>query len=98
MPRILPVSQKIGGFFHYLIPLFAGLSATGALAGGAAGVAKAISDAKAARHQLEESQRHNKAMEAIALGKGLYLKPYKSGYGLYLRPWSGSGLKKKSSK
>lgn len=96
-PRILPVSSKIGGFLP-LIPLFAGLSATGALAGGAAGVYKALNQAKSARQELEESKRHNKTMEAIALGKGLYLKPYKTGLGLHLKPYSGASLKKKSSK
>lgn len=94
VPRILPVSSKIGGVLP-LIPIFAGLSATGALASGASGIMKAINGAKAAKRQLEESQRHNKTMEAIALGKGLYLKPHKKGYGLYLRPYSGRGLKKK---
>lgn len=86
-PRVIPV-PKTGGFLP-LIPIFAGLSALGALSGGAAGIAKAVNDAKAAREQLQESQRHNKAMEAIAVGgKGLYLKPYKSGLGLFLRPAS----------
>jgi hypothetical protein len=35
-----------------------------------------------------ESQRHNKIMEAIAIKseKGLFLKPYKKGFGLYLNP------------
>ena len=83
VPRILPVPSKIGGVLP-LIPLFAGLSAVGTLSGGAAGVYKAITNAKSARQQLEESKRHNKTMEAIALGKGLYLKPYKTGLGLYL--------------
>lgn len=95
-PRVLPVSSKIGGIIPFLIPLFAGLSATGALAGGAAGIAKAINDSKSAQRELEESKRHNNTMEAIALGKGLYLKPFKTGMGLYLKP-SGKGLKKKSS-
>lgn len=94
VPRILPVSSKIGGILP-LIPIFAGLSATGALASGAAGIMKAINQAKSAHRQLEESQRHNKTMEAIALGKGIYLKPYRKGYGLYLKPWTGQGLKKK---
>jgi len=94
VPRVLAVPRKIGGFLPFLIPLFAGLSATGALAGGAAGIAKAVNDAKAAKRQLEESQRHNSAMEAIALGKGLYLKPHKTGYGIYLKPHSGRGKKK----
>uniref|UniRef100_A0ABD2X0Y7 Phospholipase A2-like domain-containing protein n=1 Tax=Trichogramma kaykai TaxID=54128 RepID=A0ABD2X0Y7_9HYME len=82
IPRILPVSGKIGGALPFLIPLFAGLSATGALAGGAAGIAKAVNDAKAAERELRETKKHNRKMEAIALGKGLYLKPYKTGLGL----------------
>ena len=84
VPRILPVTEKMGGFLPFLIPLFAGLSATGALAGGAAGISKAVNDARAAKQHLEESQRHNKTMEAIALGKGLYLKPHKKGFGLHV--------------
>lgn len=86
-PRTRPVPSKIGGILPaFLIPLFAGLSATGALAGGAAGIAKAINQSKAAKNALEESKRHNQTMEAIALGKGLYLKPYKKGLGLHLYP------------
>uniref|UniRef100_A0ABD2XBH4 Phospholipase A2-like domain-containing protein n=1 Tax=Trichogramma kaykai TaxID=54128 RepID=A0ABD2XBH4_9HYME len=82
LPRVLPVSGKMGGALPFLIPLFAGLSATGALAGGAAGIAKAVNDAKAAERELRETKKHNRKMEAIALGKGLYLKPYKTGLGL----------------
>lgn len=98
MPRILPMPPKMGGILPFLIPLFAGLSATGALAGGAAGIAKAVNDAKAARRDLDENKRHNKTMEAIALGKGLHLKPYKAGMGLYLKPHSGRGMVKKKKK
>ncbi|KAJ8969746.1 hypothetical protein NQ317_009580 [Molorchus minor] len=82
-PRILPL-PKTGGILP-LIPIFAGLSALGALSGGAAAVARTVIDAKKSKEKLEEAQRHNKTMEAIALGKqgsGLYMKPYKSGYGL----------------
>lgn len=85
-PRVLPL-PKTGGILP-LIPIFAGLSALGALTGGAGAVAKAVLDAKASQNKLEEANRHNKTMEAIALGKkgsGLYLKPYKKGYGLYLK-------------
>lgn len=90
-PRIIKI-PKTGGFLP-LIPLFAGLSALGALSGGAAGIAKAVQDAKAAQQQLKESERHNKTMEAIAIGKGLYLKPYRKGLGLYLKPYrKGLGL------
>ena len=42
-------------------------------------VAKAVNDNKATRRQLEELQRHDRAMKQ---GCGLYLAPYK--YGLYL--------------
>jgi hypothetical protein len=86
LPRVIPV-PKVGGILP-LIPIFAGLSALGALTGGAASVARAVKDAQSAKDRLAESKRHNKTIEAIALGKkgnGLYLKKYKSGYGLYLR-------------
>lgn len=85
LPRIIPIPKQ-GGILP-LIPIFAALSALGALSGGAGGIAKAINDSKSARKGMEESQRHNKTMEAIALGKkgsGLYLKPYRKGLGLYL--------------
>lgn len=74
---------KTGGVLP-LIPLSAALSALGRLSGGAAGMVKAVNDARAARQQLQEWQRHNKTMEAVAMGKGLYLKPYKTGLGLFL--------------
>jgi hypothetical protein len=86
IPRVITI-PKTGGFLPLLPAIFAGLSALGGLAGGAAGIAKAVNDSKAATQKLQESQRHNKMMEAIALGnkKGsaLYLKPYKNGLGLY---------------
>ena len=86
--RLIPI-PKTGGILP-LIPLFAGLSAIGALGGGAAGVVKAINDAKLGDKKLQEERRHNQTMESIALGKkgsGLYLKPYKAGCGLYLKPY-----------
>lgn len=82
--RVIPVPKQ-GGILP-LIPIFAGLSALGALSGGAAGIAKAVNDAKAASKQLQETQRHNQSMEAIALGKGICLKRHKKGLGLFLRP------------
>lgn len=84
-PRIIPI-PKVGGVLPFLIPLFAGLSALGALSGGVSGIAKAINTASQAKKNFEESHRHNKTMEAIAMGKGLYLKPYRTGLGLYLNP------------
>ncbi|XP_044736987.1 uncharacterized protein LOC123298951 [Chrysoperla carnea] len=86
-PRIIPI-PKVGGALPFLLPLFAGLSAIGSLAGGTAGVAKAITDASNAKKQLAEKQRHNKTMKEIALknGNGLFLRPYKTGLGLYMNP------------
>ena len=80
-PRVIKI-PKTGGILP-LIPIFAALSALGALSGGAAGIAKPVNDARAAKQQLTESQRHHKSMESIALGKGLYLRPYKTGLGLF---------------
>lgn len=74
-PRIIKGPKK-GGILP-LLPIFAGLSALGALSGGAAQIAKAVNAAKNDRKQLSESLRHNKTMEAIAMGK-------KSGSGLPL--------------
>lgn len=93
-PRVLPVPSKVGGFLPFLVPIFAGLSAAGALAGGTAGIVKAVNDASAAKQALKESQRHNETMESIALGKGLYLKPYRKGLGLHLKPYTGKGQSK----
>lgn len=63
---------KKGGVLP-LLPIFAGLSALGSVAGGASAVAKVITDSKNAKKNLAELKRHNLAME----GKGVYLKPYK---------------------
>lgn len=82
LPRIIPV-PKTGGILP-LIPIFAGLSALGSLAGGAAGIAKAVNDYKSAQKNQRESERHNKMMESIAIGKGLYIKPYKKGTGIFV--------------
>lgn len=82
LPRIIPV-PKTGGFLP-LVPIFAGLSAAGSLAGGAAGIVKAINAYKIAKKQLAESERHNKEMETLLIGRGLHLKPYKDGLGIYV--------------
>ena len=86
-PRVISV-PKIGGVIPFLVPLFAGLSALGALSGGVTGIAKAINDANNAKKELDEKKRHNKRMEAISVGNGLHLKPYRKGLGLYLSPQS----------
>lgn len=83
VPRVIPL-PKTGGILP-LIPIFAGLSALGTLAGGAAGIAKTVNDYKAAEKNLQETARHNKTMEALALGKGLYIKSHKNGKGLFIK-------------
>lgn len=82
LPRFIPI-PKSGGVLP-LIPIFAGLSAVGALAGGAAGIAKTINEFKIAKKQLAESKRHNEKMEALCIGKGLHLKPHKHGLGIFI--------------
>ncbi|KYQ47388.1 hypothetical protein ALC60_13590, partial [Trachymyrmex zeteki] len=74
--RILPIA-KCGG----VLPILPLLGVLGSLVGGAAGVAKAVNDSKAAQHQLQELQRHNRVME----GRGVYLAPYKCGRGVARR-------------
>lgn len=82
LPRVIPL-PKTGGILP-LLPIFAGLSALGTLAGGAAGIAKTVNDYKSAQQNLSESKRHNKVMESISLGKGLYIKSHKKGAGLFI--------------
>lgn len=87
-PRVIPI-PKTGGVLP-LIPIFAGLSALGALSGGVSAIIKNIKDINSGREVLDETKRHNHRMEDISIGKtgsGLYLKPYKKGYGLYLKPY-----------
>jgi len=74
--RLLPVAKRGG-----MLPLLPLLGVIGSLAGGAAGVAKVVNDAKATRRLLEETQRHNRAME----GCRIYLAPYKCGKGMSRR-------------
>ncbi|KYN22482.1 hypothetical protein ALC57_05118 [Trachymyrmex cornetzi] len=89
--RIFPMAKRGGA-----LPFLPMLGALGSLIGGAASVAKAVNDSKAARRQLEELQRHDRAMEQ---GRGLYLAPYKYGRGLYLGPYKrGQGVAAKKKK
>ncbi|KYQ47214.1 hypothetical protein ALC60_13771, partial [Trachymyrmex zeteki] len=71
--RILPIAKRDG-----VLPILPLLGVLGSLVGGAAGVAKVVNDSKAAQHQLQELQRHNRVME----GHGVCLAPYKRGRGI----------------
>lgn len=74
--RSLPLPLRTGGTLR-LIPIFASLSALGALTNGIAGITQAINKAKSAKQQADEANRHNRVMENVAMGGGLYLRPYK---------------------
>lgn len=89
--RIIPIPKK-GGVLP-LVPIFAGLSALGALTGGISNVVKTVKDFQSSRGT------------PIHLGKGLYLAPYKNdtykvqkGNGLYLAPYKSGGAVKKTRK
>ncbi|KAL6265873.1 hypothetical protein P5V15_002700 [Pogonomyrmex californicus] len=58
-----------------ILPILPLLGALASLVDGAAGIAKAVNDNKAAKRQLKELKRYNRAME----GHGFYLAPYRQG-------------------
>lgn len=83
--RTIPL-PKVGGFLP-LVSVLTALGAVGGLASSGSAVVRAVNEIKAAKEQLKEAKRHNETMESIAIGgRGVFLKPYKSGYGLYYRP------------
>jgi len=74
------------------------LSALGSLTSGRAAIAKTINNAGMAKEDMEEKKRHNRKIESVAVGEGLYLKPYRKGYGFFLKPYSkGKGIKKRKN-
>lgn len=90
-PRSIKMPPISGGILP-LVPIFAGLGALGSIVGSAAGVANAINQAQKAHVELNESQRHNAMMEAIAIGskkggKGVLVRSSKKGKGFYLAPY-----------
>lgn len=84
-PRIIPV-PKTGGVLP-LVPIFAGLSALGSLAGGAASIIRAIKSTDDGRQMLKRNGSGSVVVGSSKSGSGLYLKPYKNGCGLYLAPY-----------
>ena len=49
--------EKKGGIIPFLIPLFAGIGAAGAVAGGAAGIASAVNSKAAEDARLQQQKR-----------------------------------------
>jgi len=84
--------SKMGGILSLLPLILGGLSAAGALAGGAAGVAKAVQDKQANTAAQAETERQNREIEKQLQGSGLRLGrkvhakycPTCKGSGLYL--------------
>ena len=67
--------EKKGGILPLLPIILGGLAAAGSLAGGTAGVVKAVNDKKAQDEAMKEERRHNKEIEKLAKGSSLYLQP-----------------------
>lgn len=74
-PRVIPI-PKTGGVLP-LIPIFAGLSALGSLAGGAASIVQTIKN-------IRNSEKTGGSLQLSSKGTGLYLKPYRQGMGLFM--------------
>ena len=75
--------EKEGGIIPFLIPLFAGIGAAGAVAGGAADIATSVNN-KAASEQkkpLKQQKEHDARIEAALKGNGLFLPEYEKGNG-----------------
>lgn len=86
-PRIIKLPSITGGVLP-LIPIFAGLGALGSIIGSSAGIVNAINQTRKGQMDLDESRRHNRTMESIAVGNkvghGFYLHAEKRGRGYYL--------------
>lgn len=86
-PRTIKVPHYSGGVLP-LVPIFAGLSALGAIVSSGVGIASAINQTKKAQMELEETKRHNRVMEGVVIGskggKGFYLHNNTQGKGFYL--------------
>lgn len=86
-PRIIPI-PKSGGLLP-LIPIFAGLSALGSLAGGAAGIVRAIKTAK-----KSNAEKTGATLHLSSKGNGLFMKPYRAGMGLFINNNKNKSIKK----
>lgn len=76
--RIIPI-PKTGGILP-LIPILAGISKVGAIAGGASTIVNAIREIMSLRKNKDSSSASKK------IGEGMFLAPYRKGYGLFLSP------------
>ena len=69
--------EKTGGILPFLPLILAGIGAAGATAGGVAGAVNAANQKAKNDIELAEQLRHNKEVERLTYGHGVYLNPYK---------------------
>lgn len=79
--RIIPI-PKTGGMLP-LIPIIAGISKIGAIAGGTSAIVNAVRDII----NLRKSMKNSSDVTQRQVGNGLYLAPHRKGYGLFLSPF-----------
>lgn len=81
VPRIIKVPKR-GGLLP-LIPIIASLASIGGIASTLSNVYKNIKDVQKGVKEMEEKKRHNKAIEQVNLGAGVYLRPYQGNYAIH---------------
>jgi hypothetical protein len=80
----IPLDQrsKNGGFFPFLIPLLAGISAVAGVGTVASNIVKTVNEKKSNDAILKETERHNKEIEKELKGSAISLRPWKNGTSL----------------
>ena len=71
--KLFTLEEKEGGFLPLIPLILGGISALGALAGGASSIAKTVIDNKHKQEELKEQERHNKEIESSVDGGGIFL-------------------------
>lgn len=79
--RIIPI-PKTGGMLP-LIPIIAGISKIGAIAGGTSAIVNALRDIV----NLRKNMKNSSDTTQHQVGNGLFLAPHRKGYGLFLSPF-----------
>lgn len=75
--RVIPLPKR-GGFLP-LLPILGALAAAGTIAGGVSTTARNI-------YEMTRKKNNEGVVAEKVVGKGLYVRPYKSGMGLYITP------------
>lgn len=68
MKKLVKEKKHVGGFIFTIPAILAAIGAIGSVAGGAAAIAKTVSDVHKNKSELEEMKRHNLAMEKKGTG------------------------------